>query len=329
VSWLQKDRKMNWELLSKYLADECNSQEKETVRTWLEKSEQNRKAFEQIKKIWEISHITAAVEEPDLEEAWNKVNRATGGKIIPINLRQYLKIAASLLIVLSISLYFYAILNTPKQIVVTTQAGEQKEILLADGSQIWLNEKSTLEYPEEFRGEQREVSLTGEGFFNVTRNEKKSFVVNARGSVTKVLGTSFNIREVQSGTIEINVVSGKVAFFKQGIENDKVLLTAGDKASLAMAAEKPVKEINADLNFLAWHTGKLVFKKSTLQDALPVFEQYFRKKIILENKSLNTCLFTSSFDKPSLEDILKTLHAIYGLNYEIRENTIYLKDGAC
>jgi ferric-dicitrate binding protein FerR (iron transport regulator) len=224
-------------------------------------------------------------------------------------------------------IYFSAFYQ--RQLSVVTATHEKKEIRLSDGSRIWLNENSMLQYPEKFTGNLREVQLQGEAFFEIARDENQPFLVNTGNSVTKVLGTSFNIRQSADKTIEIDVVTGKVLFYNQQAEAKSIILQAGEEGLLATSALAPQKGVNKDTNFLSWHTGLLVFKNVALQEVIPQIEKYYQIRLILENKSLNQCFLTSSFDKRTLEEVLQTLQTIYGLRYQITGNTIYLRDGDC
>lgn len=322
-------KEVNWVLISKYLAGECTLGEKEQVDTWLQASKANKKYFEQVKLLWESAGEQKVLEEPDLQFAWRKVDRATRNKVSRPLFKNYLQLAASFLLITALGLLLYFYFNHHRQLIATTGQQERKEIRLPDGSRIWLNENSSVYYPEKFSGDIREVRLIGEAFFEVARKPEQPFYVHTGKSVTKVLGTSFNIRENGGQSIDIHVVSGMVAFYNKAAETNSLRLQAGETANLDVSSLQPVKGRTRDTNFLAWHTHTFSFKNSALHEAIPQLEKFYRKRIILENKALHTCLLTSSFEKRSLEEVLQTLQTIYGLRYQIHGDTVYLSGGGC
>jgi ferric-dicitrate binding protein FerR (iron transport regulator) len=320
---------VNWDLLGKYLAGECNADEKEKVQAWLTASEANRKYLEEVQQLWEASGSESIPPEPSLEAAWRKVDQATSRPARVLVYKPYLRIAASFLLVTLIGLLVYLSAFYQKQITTITGENEKKEILLADGSRIWLNENSSLVYPQSFTGDLREVKLQGEAFFEIARNEAQPFQIKAGSSITRVLGTSFNIRQEADTTVEIGVITGKVSFYAADWEANSIILQAGENGLLTASAPKLIKTKSADANFLAWHTGTLSFRNVALQEVIPRLEQLYHKKLILENKALATCLLTTRFEKRSLEEVLQILQTIYSFRYEINGDTIYLQAGEC
>jgi transmembrane sensor len=112
-------------------------------------------------------------------------------------------------------------------------------LCLPDGTRVWLNQNSEIEYPNEFSGSERSVKLTGEAFFEVKRDESKPFVINSGSIKTTVLGTSFNISSYNGKKPEVNVRTGKV---KVESNNDVVFLVRGDKATYNNANAKIEKQ---------------------------------------------------------------------------------------
>jgi transmembrane sensor len=112
-------------------------------------------------------------------------------------------------------------------------------LCLPDGTRVWLNQNSEIEYPNEFSGSERSVKLTGEAFFEVKRDESKPFVISSGSIKTTVLGTSFNISSYNGTKPEVNVRTGKV---KVESNNDVVFLVRGDKATYNNANAKIKKQ---------------------------------------------------------------------------------------
>ena len=155
---------------------------------------------EEIIKKWNDLKMTDRERNIDVDNAWAKVSQRidvaeekkeeTAGRfIIPI----FYRVAATVLIVIGLGFAGYRI-ALPKQITVVTSSAEKNvNVSLPDGSIIWLNRNSSLIYPAKFRGNTRKVTLTGEAYFEIARNEAKPFIINAGKADVKVLGTTFNV----------------------------------------------------------------------------------------------------------------------------------------
>ncbi|TRW27241.1 iron dicitrate transport regulator FecR [Flavobacterium zepuense] len=137
--------------------------------------------------------------------------------------------AACMLLLLSVSTYYF--LNTPQanaNIVVThTYPGDIRLLRLPDGSRVWVNQNTIIEYPEVFEGNTRNVTLTGEAFFEVARDESKPFIITSGNITTTVLGTSFSVASYKNNSAMVSVHSGKVKV--EGKQN-KVFLVKGNAA---------------------------------------------------------------------------------------------------
>ncbi|MBP1840517.1 FecR family protein [Formosa algae] len=190
-------------------------------------------------------------------------------------------IAASLIVLLGVSLFTLfnytdtfsgAFQMQEDALTIHTQAGEQKRIVLADGSTVILNENSALNYPQTFQDSTRMVSLEGQAFFEVTKNPEHPFIVKSGGLSTKVLGTSFNIIE-RDTIIEVMVSTGlvNVTSASEGVylkPNQKVTYTQ-KTATLTKAT------VNAELNNL-WWKGEVVLEQVQIQELAVALEHIYQ-----------------------------------------------------
>lgn len=186
--------------------------------------------------------------------------------------------------------------------------GEKKEIFLPDGTRVTLNGTSLLRHPEQFTGAIREIWFEGEGYFSVAKNRAKPFVINTGEARVKVLGTAFNLRSRSSeAQIKIAVTEGKVAFSERNAETAPTLLTAGEQAELDIMTKKITKTETAGENFLAWKTGKIIFKNAPLSKVAADLAEYYDTPVIIQSDSVGALEFTSVFDRISLNDALRII----------------------
>ena len=245
------------------------------------------------------------------------------------------KIAASIVLFFTLGLTFYlniqnvyAFLGKNYLITVETRKGEKKVINLPDGSVVWLNESSTLEYPSKFESAIRKISLLeGEAYFDVKRDERKPFHVEAAGTQTKVLGTAFNIRSYSYlQNVQVTVTRGKVAV--EELESDgydpavKILLP-NEQASVNLKTKEIKKVLVNSANAMAWREGKLLFDNERLADITTILENKFDVKISFKDNSIKNYHISAEFiSTDSIDHVLELLSLANNLNYQINDNKI-------
>jgi ferric-dicitrate binding protein FerR (iron transport regulator) len=255
----------NWELIGKKLSGEFNAEEAQRFESWLNSDISHRAMWEDAEKIWLATGKVDDSFEPDTEQALIKVKASREpGKIIQLNkFFTPLKIAAAVaLIVIPVSLLIL-FTGEEKNVIAAAQKEEipvpafvkEKTITMSaidsaisfylpDHTHIYLNKHSSLVYPENFNLTARNVTLTGEAFFEVTPDAKKPFVIQAGNTETVVVGTSFNIKEdAQTKKVEVSVITGKVKFKvkKNSIHLSEVTLTPQDHVTYSESSATVVK----------------------------------------------------------------------------------------
>jgi len=237
--------------------------------------------------------------------------------------RRNISIAASVMLVMG-GLWFglaqYGFWKGSDNVIVKTDGHHLKNIVLSDGSVVWLNVNSTLSYPEDFQGDKREVALLeGEAYFDVKHDAKKPFQVRAGKTLTNVLGTAFNINAYSwLETINVTVSKGKVAV------NNNMLLpdqqAEYDKRSGKISHKKLIAS-----NVISWMKGKLSFNDQDFKTVASILEKKFNVSISFADKSLKDLHFTAQFEQADkLDDILTALTLTTGLNYTMKGNTIVI-----
>ncbi len=322
---------MEWDQLIKYLKKECNKAERNTIEDWIKASDENKRTYERIKQIWEGSGKVPDSINPDFEKAWNNIKSNTGINEKPIEtpqkvfIKQFIKVAAVLLFLVGIGSVLNKVFLSDIEIRKETSAGiVGKEVSLPDGSTIYLNRNSEVSFPEIFKGATREVELSGEAFFSISKDKDRPFIVHANGTVVKVLGTSFNIKADNSSHVLVSVVTGKVAFSPEENETQLLHLEKGQCGSYNKLNRQLTKSDLSDENFLAWKTGVLNFNNSSLEEAVKVLSGYYSKSIEVD-PSLKNRLVTVSFNNQPLDEVLKILEITFHMEVEERAEKVLLK----
>ena len=188
-------------------------------------------------------------------------------------------------------------------------------LVLADGTIVWLNSNSTLKYPATgFHAKERKVILEGEGYFEVAHNEKHPFIVETEKYDIRVLGTTFNVSAYpNSGLFEASLIEGKVTVYHPETQNE-IILNPHEKVEVRDG--KLYKEtFTSDHDFL-WRMGIYSFKDEPLETVFKKLEQYYEVKIINKNIEITSHPCTGKFrQKEGIEHVMRVLQKYIKFNY--------------
>lgn len=218
--------------------------------------------------------------------------------------------------------------SAPEMNKVVTSTGGFYTLVLSDGTRVWLNSESELEYPVVFGEGERCVNLKGEAFFEVARDASRPFVVEAGDVRTKVLGTSFNIKAyANEPTVAATLFSGRVEVAPLKDLARKVVLTPGNQASWNdRMKEMSVHE--ADLSRVAaWKEGLFIFKREGLEEIARQIERWYGVEFVFRLDEESVCSFSGSFSKyESLKSILEAFSFTGELNFEMNKDTVFVTE---
>lgn len=224
-------------------------------------------------------------------------------------------------------------IDTSKELAYNTLVvpnGKRFELVLSDGTIAHLNAGSSLRYPIQFlQGSQREVSVSGEVYFDVTRDSVHPFVVHVDKLNIRVLGTQFNVHSYPEDDVtEVVLVEGAVGLYseKEYKSESSILLEPGFKARYS--------KINQDINirkvatnvYISWRAGELVFRNMSFKNITKKLERHFNVTIQNNNIELSETIFNASFGDEPLNVVLKSLKDNYQINYVIEESNKIIID---
>ncbi len=325
------------ELLKRYLERECTPEETEKVEQWYLSADRTGAEVPEFNEVMHLIRVRKAIRESE----------AGTNDIVPLPIRISVVLryatAAIVLLVCGLGLYFYTSrpVELPDIPVIASPvvvSNSQKQMLrhhLPDGSTIWLHPGSELRYlPAISEASQREVSVHGEAFFEVAKDDSRPFTVVIDDLRVRVLGTSFHIKATPGlSSYEVTVVTGKVRVYsaRQASAKEEVVLLPAQKAVFEVASgmvtssEMPVQ--NSVLE--TWQPASLDFEDARLLEVARRLEQKFGVSVQLEDPKLTNCLLKATFENLRLVEILEAVSAMLELTYEINGNAIVLKGNGC
>ena len=281
---------MNQDLLYKYFKGNANIEEEKQILDWVDASDENRKAFQKERMLYDIALFSE-------EKQSERLKRKT--RILPI-LQWTARIAAVMIILFGSGLLFkdYRYNKSAQLQTVAVPAGQRAQITLADGTKVWLNSQSTLTYASNFGRQERNVLLDGEAYFEVSKNEKIPFFVNTETNKVRVVGTSFNVCAYNgSNEFETTLVTGIVDIYTLKGEKPITRLEKGEFFGLYNG--KAQKKILPSYDYLRWKEGLYCFDDSPLSCMFSKLEKYYNVKITVNNPKLLDYHCTGKFKEHS------------------------------
>jgi len=210
--------------------------------------------------------------------------------------------------------------------VVASVDGEK--VWFSDSSYVQLKAGSGVKYSEVFDEENRLVELSGEGFFQVSRDTLRPFIIHTLTTQITVLGTSFNVKE-ENEEVEVVVNTGKVEFLSTVNKDQKVQLTRGQIATINTVKSSFVPSKKPDPMAHFWATKTLVFDRVELQEVVEVVNTVYNSNIELSSDNIRTCKLTATFKDKSSRQILRVISATLGLEVVEEGNRQILKGERC
>lgn len=342
------------ELLEKYINGKCTSEEVAIVKKWYFSFEDEHDL---------ISDMNLSEEKKLEEQIYNRILNNIGFVEEEVELaypqeevpRRSYKLWYAAASIAAIFLIFLSVLFIKKPavtqndqvadshvqelVLITNNTNQIYKAMLPDSSMVWLSPKAKINFPKKFDTRYRAISMTGECFFEVTKNPKRPFIIKSSSIITKVWGTSFRVRDgVVNKEADVSVLTGKVSVsIKDKDNNDdaagidyqlnknEVMLYPHQK--VVYLADKNVlrpESINEPAMQL-WNRINLSFEGKPLSEIVPVLNEKFHVQIKVVNEKLNHYIMNADMAGFNLPDVLEALKKSLNVNYELKNNTIELE----
>lgn len=206
----------------------------------------------------------------------------------------------------------------------TVPRGGEYQLILSDGTIVWMNAESMLRYPTSFSGSKREVFLEGEAFFEVARDTKHPFIVNTDRHSVEALGTSFNISAYPDSKVYTTLAEGKV---KVKTSNSSVILVPNFQAIIEMETDEIVtRQVPANL-FTSWTKGNYEFRNTSLEEIVAQLSRWYNVDIYFKNESLKNKRFAGIiFRNEELSFAIETIEKVSEVHFTRVGEVIYIEE---
>ena len=316
-------------LIYKYLRGDLTLQEQHELSKWLQSDERNVETLKRINSYWHFHKDSLDEEDKEVrlrlmikmqeESSKHKGRRRTLYKTL-------LKIAASVVVVCSLAIGLYKFNLEPQTSKHATEAtlvekvslpGQRITTVLPDGTKVKLNADSKITVPTKFDGETREITLIGEAFFEVKRDEQHPFIIKTDKIDVKVLGTSFNVQVYDNEEPIIAVKTGKVAV--KSIKTEEEINVLPNQMVHLKNEDLIKSSIPDSFKLFAWTDQQLVFNDESPEEVLKKLSRWYGVEIEVQRGITLNKKFTANYDNPTIIEMMDILAFVYDFKYKYYE----------
>jgi ferric-dicitrate binding protein FerR (iron transport regulator) len=325
-------------LLQKVLQQTATTEEKETFAAYIRKQGENMDPewwlpYEE----WQLTAngmLPEGMEQRLMSHILEGAASSREAVIIPVRTgkeKKYLRYAAAIVLLLATSSAVFFGKKTAKVTMVSfiAKPGDKQHIKLPDGSVVYLNAGSSMQYRMPFEGNARYITLSGEAFFEVTQNEHQPFVVRSGDMETTVLGTSFNIKAYPGEPgISIAVKTGKVSVATKASGHDSppyIYLTSGQQAIYGRDTRLFTLARMDTAAISGWKENRLVFEDASLEEICHTLGRQYNVKFITANQQLPRDTYSVTFNQLTLQESLEKLTLLGDLQFLQKDSIITIQ----
>ncbi len=318
---------MNQEILYKFFKGQTTEEEQIALKAWIEENPENERLFFEQRKLYDS--LTLLKDENDLQNILSQ-KKGAGSKRKFILFREVLKVA-SVAIIAFLAAYFLFPKSGEQRFTamqtITVPAGQRINISLPDGTNVWLNARTTIQYPISFNDKDRSIKLDGQAYFDVMHDEDIPFIVETDKGKVQVLGTKFDVLAYSgSDDFETALMDGSVEVSLNSNPDRKMVLTPDTKAYLINGELH--QAVLTDHNPYRWKEGLISFVECSFVDIMKEFEKSYGIEIVIQNSTVQKYSYTGKFRITdgidyALRVLQKDLHFTYSRDAD--NNVLYIK----
>jgi transmembrane sensor len=321
-----------WDAIAARLKNEANDEQLRLIKEWLDLSPENQVILSEISHTWSLTKNKTRFYEPDKDINWEKLMKRIGhSPQRKIQLNTYFRwIAAASVSVLvfltglGLGTGYFKLAPNLQLVKIISPEGSKTQMILPDGTHVWLNSGSELQYPGDFTAQNRIIHMKGECFFDVAKDPEHPFVVDGSKFRVKVYGTRFNVNESTSTKdADVTLISGKVNVYDL---NDKLLsnLNPGQQMVFSHGLSRVQTTENPEA-LTSWINNILIFENKPFEEVIFYLEKWYGVKISLDSSLRYNYNYTFKVKTESLREVLELISFITPINYTIEGEKVTIK----
>ena len=327
---------INEDILLHYFNNSLSPQETEAVEQWYTASEENKQKLQDFYALYKLSEATKAYEQTDSTAKYKEIEHLIRvekpkkklAHPMLFSIRKYAAVAAAFFIGVCFTILgiFVSLDTTHSSYIALTNKDQRSEIILPDGSRVWLNASTQIAFDQSLWSKDRRLNLSGEAYFEIKHNKNKPFIVSADGVDVKVLGTKFNVRtRKEEQEVITTLLDGSVEVYSNQKAESKILKPGQSAVVKTTDGSTHLFNYKNPEDILLWRDGELIFEDQSLLAITQTLEQLYNCHFLFKNEKLKEEIFTCEFSTDnSIDFILNILTLTEKFQYQIDGNIITL-----
>ena len=329
---------MNDNLLYDYIDGKLGKRERKEVLKWIHSSKENARLYAEIK----ASHVFSTMPDITIEKKGKNgfrtvVTRIAAALLLPVAALGLWAYASQQKDLKAYSEFYEGVIRrngqNPGMVEYKVNTGVKGKVMLPDSSVVWLNSATTLICPTVFDSDKREVTLIGEGYFDVRSNpEWPMYIKTAKGFTAKITGTTFNLSAYDNDEeLKLTLISGHVTLLEdtshQEIEVkplDEIKLREAPSSNSSRPRFSGERRTANIYNNTAWKDGVLIFDDTPMDEVIKKIERWYGVSINSLNPKIKDYRFTANFSSESLDRVMELLKISSFINYKIEGKNVTL-----
>ncbi|MFY0653943.1 MAG: FecR family protein [Cyclobacteriaceae bacterium] len=348
------EEKIN-KLIVSHLLGNIEPWEVKELMVWINSSPENKLNFQYLKNYWETSNQKVDIGEIELKSAVDKIVEASTKKesgqdqdalnerkLYPKKSRNFFRlkwgisVAASIVLIASVTYTFFIsnrnnlvdnsnVFNESPVVKKTNPLGQKTNFKLPDGSMVWLNAGSELSYSFGSENKERIVNLTGEAFFDVSKDPNRPFIVKTEKFNVKALGTSFNIKSYKDHPQKtVALISGKVDVHVTANTDSHYFLNPGMGLKFGNSDNAPEDFNFSIVDVVAWKDGVLLFKENSFDEVKNTLEKWYGVNFTVVGRVPTDFIISGRYKNEYLKNVLTSLQFARPFRFEIEDKNVYI-----
>lgn len=328
-----KDNDRIWILLGKQLSGDISPSELSELKALLDKDPEAAASKDAAAAIWRTPLQEVALPRGSNERIWNTVSPQLQTSRHAPPVRRWLAAAAAAAVLAAIWTGWQYLRPAPAPLQqISASGGGKSRVSLPDGSIVWLNNHTQLRYEKDGFGKRhRDITLTGEAFFDIAKSEGVPFIIHAGKVNIRVLGTAFNVKAYAGDSaVATTLVRGKIAV---SFRDQTVVLRPEEKLTVPLAEQPdalrpqhPEKDSSGLPTDISWLHHKLIFDNNTFAELAEKMGRWYGITFRFESTRLQQLRFSGIIDTESPDEALKMLRLSRHFNFRIDGNEVHISE---
>jgi len=323
---------INDDIKNRFLSGECTDEELVMLRDWMKANPEEARELFGMERLYDEMKAQSMPKEKILlaEHKMTERIEAMQAELHHAHIVRMWRRAAAIVVVCVLTGMAWMYLQhraffKPEMVVAMASAENDTTVTLPDGTKVWLNKLASIQYPKDFEGEERKVLLDGEGYFEVTKNPHKPFIVESDVMSVRVLGTIFNFKvEKAKQRAVVSLLQGEVRV--AGNHNEGMMvLSPGQKACVdAKTGKMTLSEADVYQDAL-WHEHKTMFNNETIRGIARMLERIYQVQVVVDPAIDRSSTYSGVIkEKETIDSVLDLLQNTLPIRYKLKGNKVYI-----